>query len=83
MKARPVNPMCKHRMRELFGAVGRAWMFIVNQWQADHFILKRAEPTQCIVDTKNKFRNTDPTPEFTHHIWDIDSCYPSMPRGSI
>jgi hypothetical protein len=43
LKARPVNPMCAHPMWKLFNAVGRAWMFVVNQWEADHHILKNAQ----------------------------------------
>ena len=40
LKARPVNPMCSHPMWTLFNAVGGAWMFVIDQWQAEHHILK-------------------------------------------
>ena len=81
LKARPVNPMCAHPMWALFNAVGRAWMFVVNQWQAPNHILKNAQKVpEVIREAKESF---DKDAEFEHHIWDVDSCYPSMPREDI
>ena len=81
LKARPVNPMCAHPMWALFNAVGRAWMFIVNQWKADHHIMKNAQGVPTIINDAKKLFDKDAT--FEHHIWDVDSCYPSMPRQDI
>ena len=82
MKARPVNPMCAHPMWQLFNAVGRAWMFIVNQWETEHHILKDAMNVPNIIkQAKTNFGGDNV--EYEHHIWDVDSCYPSMPREDI
>ena len=55
MKARPVNPMCSHPMWTLFNAVGKAWMFVINQWQAEHHILKNTVKVPEFLDeAKNR-----------------------------
>ena len=82
MKARPVNPMCAHPMWQLFNAVGRAWMFIVNQWETEHHILRDAMNVPNIIK-QAKINFGGDNVEYEHHIWDVDSCYPSMPREDI
>ena len=80
LKARPVNPMHKHPMKKLFNAVGRAWMFALRHWDEDHCILHTAqEVPEMLRDAIEKIG----TNKLQHAIWDIDSCYPSMPKENI
>ena len=56
-------------------------MFVINQWETQHHILKNAQQVpQVLRDAKRLFGKNA---KFEHHIWDVDSCYPSMPRQDI
>ena len=80
MKARPVNPMHKHPMKRLFNSVGRAWMFTIKQWQEQHCILQTAQEVPQMIRAAIEKIGCD---KLEHRIWDIDSCYPSMPKADI
>ena len=80
LKARPVNPMHKHPMKKLFNAVGRAWMFTIRHWNEEHCILHTAQEVPEML--KDAIENIG-TNKLQHAIWDIDSCYPSMPKDNI
>ena len=56
-------------------------MFVVNQWKADHHILKNAQVVPTVINDAKKLFGEGAT--FEHHIWGVDSCYPSMPRQDI
>ena len=83
---RPISPMCKHPMAKLLTAVGRAWMFVINQWTEQHFILHAAqrvnEEVQAAMASMKKEAGEEGL-DLLHRVWDIDSMYPSMPKNMM
>ena len=84
--ARPISPMCKHPMAELLGATGRAWMYIIKKWKGDNFTLHAAQDIKDKVQgavEKLIVASEGEGLEIKHRIWDIESMYPSMPKGDM
>ena len=80
-KARPITPMKNHPMAQFLHYIGRAWMFIVNQWSGEHSILKSCQEfPKFVQDTVNAFGRS---PDLEHFIFDIEGCYPAMPKEAI
>ena len=46
-KTRPIAPQTRHPMRKLFHLAGRAWAFLANEIQGEHFIIARRYPVAC------------------------------------
>ena len=67
-------------MKKLFNAVGRAWMHTIKHWNQDHCILHTAQEVPEMIREAIEKIGTD---KLGYRIWDIDSCYPSMPKGGI
>ena len=84
--ARPISPMCKHPMSALLSATGRAWMYIIKKWKGDNFTLHAAQDikdrVQGAID-KMRAESEDTELDLQHRIWDIESMYPSMPKGDM
>ena len=73
-------------MAGLLRAAGRAWMFIIKQWDADHFILNSALGLKDRVEQiQEEMREVNGGAELDliHKVWDIDSMYPSMPKEGL
>ena len=84
---RPISPMWRHPMAALLKAVGRAWMFIIKQWQSHHFILHAAqkvnEEVQLAMQSMKTASAEGQGLALLHKVWDIDSMYPSMPKQDM
>ena len=80
-KARPISPGTKHPMRRLLHLAGRAWSFITANLEGPNFIINHGEQVpeilrniQATIGKQGKIRTK---------VWDIESCYPNMPREII
>ena len=83
---RPISPSWQHPMATLLKAAGRAWMFIIKQWRTEHFILNSAMGLREAVEGHigdMKARAATGQLDLKHKVWDIDSMYPSMPKGDM
>jgi hypothetical protein len=67
-------------MKKLFHLAGRAWAFLANEIQGEHFIIphggKVPEFLQDVTELQTKG-------ELTYVIKDIEGCYPHMPKEII
>ena len=79
-KTRPIAPQTRHPMKKLFHLAGRAWAFLANEIQGEHFIIphggKVPEFLQDVTELQTKG-------ELTYVIKDIEGCYPHMPKEII
>ena len=55
-------------------------MFTIKQWQEQHCILHTAQEVPQMIRAAIEKIGCD---KLEHRIWDIDSCYPSMPKADI
>ena len=80
-KARPIAPATKHPMKALFHKTGRAWSYITNHLEGEHFVIQHTgkvkpflEETQEALKGKGKLKCD---------IADIEGCFPNMPKDAI
>ena len=81
MKARPISPGTKHPMRRLLHLAGRAWSFITANLTGPNFIINHGEQVPEIL--RDIQINIGKQGKIRTKVWDIESCYPNMPREII
>ena len=80
-KARPIAPGTRHPMRRLLHYVGRAWSFVTAQMVGEQFTInKSAEVPRFLEEAA---RALAPHGAIKAEIWDIEGCYPNMPKETI
>jgi len=79
-KARPIAPTFHHPMKKLLHVAGKAWYFIVNQINGEHFVIKSTRDVpKFFEEVMQKFSGS----ELEAHVVDIEGCYPKMPKEKI
>ena len=79
-KARPIAPQTRHPMRKLFHLAGRAWAFLANEIQGEHFIIPHGGK---VPDFLKEVTELGKEGELAYVIKDIEGCYPHMPKEII
>ena len=80
-KARPISPGTRHPMRRLLHFAGRAWSFITSKLQGEHFIINHGGQVPKFLGKAQE--ELSKYGDIRARVWDIDSCYPNMPRDII
>ena len=83
MKVRPIAPATKHPLKRLLHYVGRAWSFIATEsnLRGEHFVIsKTTDVPRFMREAADK---VSPHGEVQTRIYDIEGCYPNMPKESI
>ena len=81
MKVRPIAPGTKHPMRRLMHYVGRAWSFVTARIPGDHFVINKTSQVPTFLREAQK--QVAEHGQLRMDIYDIESCYPNMPRETI
>ena len=68
-------------MRRLLHLAGRAWSFITANLKGQNFIINHGEQVPEIL--KNIQMTIGKQGKIRTKVWDIESCYPNMPREII
>ena len=80
-KVRPIAPGTKHPMQKLMHYVGRAWSFVTTQVPGDHFVINKTSEVPKFLREAEK--EVGQHGEIQMKVFDIESCYPRMPRETI
>ena len=80
MKVRPIAPGTRHPMRRLLHLVGRAWSFVTARLEGEHFVINHGGHVAAFLSEAQQLRRLGP---LSCHVWDIESCYPNMPKEAI
>ena len=80
MKVRPIAPGTKHPMKKLLHYVGRAWSFVTSQIPGEHFVINKTSEVPTFLREAEKVSAHG---ELQMKVFDIESCYPNMPRETI
>ena len=69
-------------MQDLLGKAGRAWYFISQFCPFEHFkIPKVSEMPKFMLQAKDKMESIGP--DYDIRIFDIEGCFPHMPKSAI
>ena len=82
---RPIAPGTKHPMRRLLHLAGRAWYFIIRQYQGQHFAIHTTQEVPGAIKEMhlNLSAKMHKGEEIGCIIKDIKGCYPNMPKPAI
>ena len=80
MKVRPIAPGTKHPMRQLMHYVGRAWSFVTARLPGEHLVINKTSKVPEFLEDAQKVAQHG---QMKLAVYDIESCYPSMPRETI
>jgi hypothetical protein len=67
-------------MRKLFHLAGRAWAFIANEIQGEHFIIEHGGKVPAFLKEAQSLAKEG---QIKYVIKDIEGCYPHMPKEVI
>ena len=81
MKVRPIAPATKHPLKRLLHYVGRAWSFISTQLTGEHFVISKT--TEVPGFMREATAKVGPRGRIQTRMYDIEGCYPNMPKESI
>jgi len=82
-KARPITPYCKHPMKRLLNMAARGWMFLINQFKGNHFILPSTKDLKSKLRQFEEHFKNDPNRDLETFSWDISGCYTNMDKTDI
>lgn len=80
-KARPIAPATKHPMKGLFHKAGRAWSFITNHLEGEHFVMQHTGKVRPFLEETQELLRGKGT--LKCEIADIEGCFPNMPKDAI
>ena len=80
IKVRPIAPGTKQPMRRPMHYVGRAWSFVTARIPGEHFVINKTSQVPKFLEEAQAIGKHG---TMKMSIYDIESCYPSMEKGTI
>ena len=80
-KVRPIAPGTRHPAKKLMHYIGRAWSFVTSQIPGEHFVINKTSEVPNFL--REAEREVGRHGELQMKVYDIESCYPNMPRETI